>query len=75
MVTRASNQTIQYTTLFYFFSAMLIYFMLTVLKTSITCVDSQGCLLEHCQKVKFKQDYNTLIEEASETADCPTYKK
>ena len=62
MVTRLSNQKVQYNTMLVFFSVVIIYFMLAVLQTSLACVDANGCLLEHCQEVNFKQEYKELLD-------------
>ena len=57
MVSRLSNQTIQYNTLLALFSLLIIYFMGSVLRQSLSCIDSNGCLLKHCQCVRFSEDY------------------
>ena len=64
MTTRLSNQKIQYNTLLLFFSFVIIYFMLAVLKTSVSCIDSQGCLLKHCKDVYFLEVYRNKINDA-----------
>ena len=72
MFKRWSNQRTQFCTLFFVLGGLTVYLLLVTLKTSLTCVDDEGCLLEHCTFVKFSDEYKTLIDiSLSQNKNCP----
>ena len=66
-----SNQKIQFYTLFGVLGGLTFYLLIATLQVSLTCVDSKGCILEHCTMQKFNDEYKTIIELQTEKIDCP----
>ena len=62
MFTRWSNQKIQFWTLLAILGSILIGLLLSTLATSLTCVDEEGCLLQHCALYLFSDEYETLLD-------------
>lgn len=60
----SSVQKVQYYSIAVFLSFALLVLTMILLQTSITCMDHNGCLFEHCAKVKFNPTYRTLIAKA-----------
>lgn len=58
---RISNQKLKYYGLAIFISIFLLILTLILLQNSITCVDENGCLFEHCANRKFNKDYKKII--------------
>ena len=51
---------------------LFVILLLITLQTALTCVDSKGCLLEHCVFENFREEYRTIIDVAlSKKKDCP----
>ena len=71
MFTRWSNQKIQFWTLLAILGSILIALLLNVLKTSLTCVDEEGCLLQHCTFYSFTEQYKTILDiSISKNSNC-----
>ena len=62
MFKRWSNQKVQFCTLFLVLGGLSLYLLIITLKMSLTCVDAEGCLLEHCTFENFSEDYKTIID-------------
>lgn len=61
---RVSNQKVKYYTLAIVLSLIMLALTLLLLQNSISCVDQNGCLFEHCAGMKFKPVYKQLINDA-----------
>ena len=50
---------------------VLSYLIIILEMTSLTCVDSKGCLKHYCAEYKFLQGYKDLIDTSvSKNPDC-----
>lgn len=71
MFKRWSNEKIQFWTLFLILGGVLLYLIVALLHTSLTCIDDKGCILERCVMETFNEDYVNLIDIASTVStDC-----
>ena len=67
MFKRWSNQKIQFWSLFFILGGVLLYLIVALLHTSLTCIDDKGCILERCVLETFNEEYTNLIDIASNT--------
>lgn len=66
---RQSNQKVQYYSLAVFLSVLMIVLTFFLLHNSISCVDENGCLYEHCVDRRFNKDFTKIIK-MSQTDEC-----